>query len=68
MFTRPIRALTLTLALVVLGGSYLHAATPANSANSTSTLSNAGPTGGDPEPTGPDAISIMVMILQTGIE
>lgn len=68
MFTRQIRAITLTLALAVLGGSILHAATPASSSDNTSTLSSAGPTGGDPEPTGPGAISIMVMILQTGIE
>lgn len=69
MFTKPIRTFTLALTLLALGGTYLHAANPSDTSGTTpTTASNNDPTGGDPDPTGPSAVSIALMLLQMGIE
>jgi hypothetical protein len=69
MFRQPIRTLTLALALIALAGTYLHAASTSDTSGTPpSTVSNDGPTGGDPDPPGPSAVSIALMLLQLGIE
>lgn len=69
MFRKPIRTLTLVLTLIALAGTYLHAASPTDTSGvPPRTVSNDDPTGTDPEPPGPSAVNIALLLLQMGIE
>jgi hypothetical protein len=69
MFRKPIRTLTLTLTLIALTGTYLHASSPSDTSGAPpTTVSNDDPTGGAPPPPGFSVVSIALMLLQMGIE
>lgn len=69
MFGKCLRNLSLAATLIALACSALHASpSGSRNANAPVVVANDGPTGGDPDPTGPDSVQIMLILLQLGVE